>query len=219
MKLFYLLTVEPSTTGSGLEAMLASLPPEKREKLNRFRFDIDRKIGLYSELLTRCLICMRSGLQFNDIIIKTNEAGKPYLASFPYYEYNISHTRNAVAVALSDAPIGIDIERIRDIDINIAHDIFTDNELAYLFSKENDYKQRFFTLWTKKEALIKYGGKGLPSNLKSFDVTESLPATSISTITADEYVISICSDKKFCEKDLIKITEAELAEMWRDYAF
>ena len=219
MNKLYFLEVGPQYDGSILEKMLISLPDEKKEKLLRYRFEIDRKIGIYSQILIRCLICRVSGLKYRDIQINEGPTGKPYLACDPSYEFNISHTRNAVAAALSDKPIGVDIERIREIDINIAKSVFSDKELNWLQDASKDQNRRFFDIWTKKEALVKYHGIGLSGDLKSYDVTGPLPGEEIFTAGLNGYSISVCSKIKFYDSDVKKIAEADLIEMWRHDVF
>lgn len=39
------------------------------------------------------------------------EYGKPHINGYPNFYYNISHTSNAIAVAIANNPIGVDIEK------------------------------------------------------------------------------------------------------------
>ena len=45
------------------------------------------------------------------------ENGKPYIKNYPDYHFNISHSNGAVAIAFSDYPVGVDIEKIRKADM------------------------------------------------------------------------------------------------------
>lgn len=211
----YFLEVETPVDDCIFNTLLLSVPNEKRERLLRYRYAIDRKIGLLSEILIRCLLCRRTGAGFKDINIKAGKTGKPFLSDMPGFEFNISHTRNAIAAIVSDRPVGIDIERIRNIDIGFAQDVFTDNERAWLNKLPEDRYTRFFSLWTKKEAFVKYTGMGLSLDLKSFDVTRGFSSDQIKTTTVNDYVISVCSETGFNENGFVKMTEAELISMWR----
>jgi 4'-phosphopantetheinyl transferase len=215
MKELYFLELETPAAGSVLDLMFLSLPENRKNRLLRYRHDIDRKIGICADVLLRCLICRASGVRFMDIELKTGPAGKPYLSGGPGCEFNISHTRNAVAAALSDGPVGVDVEGLRDIDAALAERVFSDNELA-LFRGAEDRTVCFFDIWTKKEALLKYGGQGLSGDLKACDVTRPPEGAVISTFRCGGYTISACAKTPFGVSDLKKVTEADLAGMWRD---
>ena len=58
--------------------------------------------------------------------------------------------------------IGIDIQNRRDIDIDrLSQRYFSKGEQSFIYETEGDPITHFFTLWTRKEALCKYTGKGL----------------------------------------------------------
>lgn len=214
----YYLEIEPIINDSVLDEMMAYIPDDKKESVLRYRRDIDRKIRIYSDILIRCLISMKSGIKYREIDIKASRTGKPFLTCYPYYEFNISHTRTAVAAALSEKPVGVDIERVRDIDISIANKIFSDRELAWLYSKAEDQNLRFFEIWTKKEALAKYYGTGLSNNLKALDVLGSKHQAEFFTVTAAGYILSTCSDTQLQKNDFMRISEPEFIKMWRKHA-
>ncbi len=88
-----------------------------------------------------------------------SENGKPLLKNGLYI--SISHSGECVCAAISKKPIGIDIENIRDFDLKILNRFFTEREKRYIL--RGDINERFFTLWTIKEAIIKLEGKKLAS--------------------------------------------------------
>ena len=108
--------------------------------------------------------------------------------------FSISHSNDAVAVAISDSPVGIDIERKREID----HDAFSRRILTNLEQRElkarankNDF---ILELWTKKESIYKMIGKPpfVPSRLECNEYTTS---TFSEKIGDNDYIISVCSDE------------------------
>ncbi len=216
MKELYFLEVDTSCCAKSLNRMIETIPPEKQEKLKKYRYDIDRKIGVYADILLRILILKACGINYNDIVIMAGKTGKPYFACTPHIEFSLSHTRNAVAIALSDRPVGIDVEKIRETDLRLAKDIFSEKELLWLAEGETNQYRRFYELWTKKEAAIKFEGIGLPDDLKSVDVTDC-SAQKISTRHLGDYVVSVCSETDFSEIDIVSITEMELINTWRQY--
>jgi 4'-phosphopantetheinyl transferase len=211
------MEINPLCCDTVPDEMIRGISRERRERLLRYRSDLDRKLGVYAEVLVRCMICARSGLAYEGIEMKPSRTGKPYVTGFPGCEFSISHTKSAVAAAVSDKPVGVDVERIRDIDIGIAKRVFGEKELAWLDSAAEDRNQRFFSLWTKKEALVKYYGTGLTNSIKSLDVTGSFPGERIESFTIGDYIVSICSGDECQESDFARISEPELLEMWRKH--
>ena len=119
-----------------------------------------------------------------------NDYGKPYIDREGVY-FNISHSKGRVVCAVSDTPVGIDIEKLtekNDIDIkNFAKRYFVENEILAL--EREDYSAvAFYEIWTKKEAYSKMLGSALSKNFK-IDTTE----LDIVTYVNDGYVWSIAN--------------------------
>lgn len=151
----------------------------------------DKKLSLYSELIVRNHICHKHKMKNSAIKFDTNHYGKPLLKNYKNFHFNISHTHNAIAVAITDSPVGIDLEKVKEVDLKIAKRFFTEREIDYIICGDNLAK-RFFEVWTKKEAYIKYVGKGLSIPLKSFSVLDI--AEKIVTTEKDGYIISVCAN-------------------------
>lgn len=144
----------------------------------------------YSKLAKKFLIkkiCENYKLSPEDIVLLKTENGKPYIKDHPDIHFNISHTNGAIAVAFSDSPIGVDVEKIRDFNLKITERFFTPYEKKHLFCKTPDTKRSFFEIWTKKEAYIKRYGLTL-SQLKSTDTKH------IHTFQRGKFILSVCSE-------------------------
>jgi 4'-phosphopantetheinyl transferase len=215
MKQLYFLEVDARYHDDIMREMLETVSLPKKERLQKYRCDIDRKIGAYAEILLRLMISKVTGTGCSDIEIEAGKTGKPYLACTPRLEFNVTHTRNAVAVALSDRPIGVDVERIRQIDLSLARDIFSENELIWLNADSQNRLCRFFELWTRKEAFVKCSGNGLTDDLKTVDTTVRLSNEIFSTLYFSDYVVSVCAEDTFYGTDAEIIAEDELIEQWR----
>lgn len=81
------------------------------------------------------------------------ENGKPLSHQI---DFNISHSFGVVVLVISNHPVGVDIEKIREYDSELKRFISNDEEFDYI---KND--KDFFSLWTSKEALVKADGLGL----------------------------------------------------------
>lgn len=86
--------------------------------------------------------------------------GQPYLPGDERY-ISVSHSKNLVAVAVSDAPIGIDVERIAARPVaTLAKKCMTATEYERFLSAA-DQTLCFYRHWTAKEAYAKLTGSGL----------------------------------------------------------
>lgn len=96
--------------------------------------------------------------QYFDYEIAYNSQGKPYFCQIVKF-FNISHSSNYVACVIGDRPVGIDIEKARKGRQNLAKRFFDISEAEWI--KECDSDQRFFRIWTLKEAYGKATGQGV----------------------------------------------------------
>ena len=97
--------------------------------------------------------------QYFDYEIAYNSQGKPYFLSNCEIFFNISHSSNYVACVIGDRPVGIDIEKTREGRQNLAKRFFDISEAEWI--KECDSDERFFRIWTLKEAYGKATGQGV----------------------------------------------------------
>ena len=162
--------------------------------------------SLMAELIPKVMLSKYAGIPLNDIDIIKEESGKPRFLKQQHIYYNISHSGNYVICAFADKDVGIDIEKIRTINPEIARRFFTKNEQDYIFNDASEsYEKRFFTIWTLKESYLKALGKGLRKSLGSFSVvnnkgefmlTEEKGETGFRcnhNLFKKDYVYSICS--------------------------
>ena len=91
-----------------------------------------------------------------------NQYGAPFIENGPYF--SISHCKSGIAVAVSDTPIGIDIESIRTPKVDLVRKTMNSVEQSAIFSAANP-DWAFTRLWTQKEALLKMKGTGIIADL------------------------------------------------------
>ena len=122
-----------------------------------------------------------------------NDYGAPYIEGGPYF--SISHCKTGIAVAVSENPIGIDIEAIRTFKPELMRKTMNEDEQQRITSSATP-DQEFIRLWTQKEALLKLQGTGIISDLHHvLDHTLDLSWTEISHLSPD-YICTICSMNK-----------------------
>lgn len=95
---------------------------------------------------------------------------------------SISHTSGCGMLAVAAVPVGVDVERVRDVRVgDLAPTVLTPSEARWLDdSLAGDALHRaFLRCWTRKEAVLKAVGVGVTVPL---DLVETHPAT-VGTVT------------------------------------
>lgn len=103
------------------------------------------------------------------IRIKKAEHGKPYLVDVPELAFNLSHSANAMVIALGwNCQLGVDIESCepRTSLVGLVDKCFGEEEIAYWHSRPEAQKTvEFYRFWTRKEAFVKAMGRGIALGL------------------------------------------------------
>ena len=94
--------------------------------------------------------------------------GKPYIENCAYH-FNISHSGDWLLLAVGDAPVGADIEKITKIRPKTVEKFFSKIEQDRV---EKEGKNAFFEIWTQKESYVKYTGEGMKSLSKDLVYAE-----------------------------------------------
>lgn len=160
---------------------------EKRKTVEHFRSEEDKKRSIAADMLARLAVSERCGIPEADISFYREQGGKPHVRG-DITEFNVSHSADIVVCAVSDKPIGVDVEKIRDIDLGIANRFFTKNEIRYV----GNSIRNFFEIWTKKEAAVKRDGAGLRALSSIETYATEAQSTVLKTLFSGEYVISLC---------------------------
>ena len=177
-------------TDEAYEAHLASLPAWRREKALKYKKLDDRKrCVLAFALLQRALRDEYGITEVPEFVY--NEFGKPSLPNLPIH-FSISHCKDAVACAVSDHNIGIDVESIVPYNPDVARRVCTADELKMLEQSSNKDVD-FIKLWTVKEAISKYEGMGLSLQFSEIDVSKYAVHTNM--FKSKKLVLSIASDQ------------------------
>lgn len=205
-------------------SLLALVSPQKRNKTGKFKFFEDAQRCLLGDLLARYAICNKLGVKNSKLAFSNNKYGKPVLLQPEGIFFNISHSGDWVVCAVSNEPVGIDVEMIKPVEFNtIARRFFTETEYNDLMSKENNERLKYFyTLWTLKESYIKAVGKGLSIPLNSFSIQIENRNIMINTCSEfnpcffklyeiDEYhLVAVCSQNKSYTSEIKIITLSNL---------
>jgi 4'-phosphopantetheinyl transferase len=162
---------------TAIAAAVSVLSDEERAKYHRFRFARDARDYAAAHALLRATLSRESDRAPADWRFDKTTNGKPFLIGHGAdgVRFSLSHASGMVAsVVNAHADVGVDIECIDcDVEVvNIAGRFFAPAEVAQLTSlTANQQRDRFFDLWTLKEALSKALGVGMGQSLASHAFT------------------------------------------------
>ena len=146
--------------------MLPLVSPQRREQALRYQHIFGQFCCLKSYLMLCELLREWGGvlqLPVNEQpIFLYNDHGAPYIEGGPHF--SISHCKTGIAVAVSENPIGIDIEAIRTFSPDLMRKTMNQAEQQRITSSLTP-EVEFIRLWTQKEALLKLQGTGIISDL------------------------------------------------------
>ncbi len=195
----YLLKLfEPA--GDEYIKMLDLVGQERKNKILSIKNNKNRLQTLFADVLLRAVLCTSFGFNNRNLVFEKDSNGKPYLNERQVH-FNISHSENMVAVAVSDRDIGIDLEKARQVNPKLTERYFSEKENEYISVNNENWQTRFFEVWTKKEAILKRSGLGLRVELNKLETFEY---EFVKTYNVDEFVLSVC-----CENQNVSIINNE----------
>ncbi|HDX9580239.1 TPA: 4'-phosphopantetheinyl transferase superfamily protein [Bacillus pseudomycoides] len=166
----YALQVPDKLSHQTFLMLLNCVSNEKRERIKRFKRKEDAYRTLMADILIRSIILTKYGVSNQEITFIYNSYGKPFLSWDSSFSFNVSHSGKwVVAIVGQRQLVGIDIEEIQPIGMEIARRFFAPEEYEDLkVKKEKGRLLYFYDLWTLKESYIKAIGCGLSIPLDSF---------------------------------------------------
>lgn len=140
------------------------LSAEEIKKAGKFFQQIDKESFIVGKYCLRLLISRFTDLTPSQIEYSYTKNNKPYISNSLHF--NLSHHKNHVVIAISSKFVGIDVEyHLPNFDFtDIEENCFNDDEIKYIHQSVKP-SLNFYTLWTRKEALLKATGDGLINNL------------------------------------------------------
>jgi 4'-phosphopantetheinyl transferase len=146
-----------------------SLSQPERDRAARFYSAAHRACYINAHVALRAILASYLDLAPGQLEFETNAYGKPRLLNDPRLEFNLAHSRSLALIAVTRShPIGVDVEYLRDDfdTLELANRFFAPREIELVRSRPD----RFFEIWTRKEAFIKAIGMGVSYPLQEFDV-------------------------------------------------
>lgn len=186
-----------------MQASQSWLSQEEKQRVERFQFEEHKKQLVLGRYFLRSVLSEYGITQKEQWRFRYNDYGKPQICaeqqSHPALFFNLSHSKRQFALAISRLEeTGIDVEfnKRERLVSKIAKRFFSPTEVSALLEMpEQGQQQRFFELWTLKEAYIKACGLGLGIPLDQFsfafesDKTLSLSIDKLRIDNADHWQI------------------------------
>jgi 4'-phosphopantetheinyl transferase len=167
------------------------LSEDERARASSFRFEADRWSFAAAHAGLRVLLGPMVACAPHLVRFAAGANGKPLLDPDRHgaaVQFNISHARGCVAVAIAGCRIGVDIEPRRVLPdlMAVARTAFASEGLAALVARSEPAARRalFYRYWTLGEAFIKATGEGMAQDLTGFAFSSQGPPA-LTRVSAD----------------------------------
>ena len=170
-----------------LDLALKRVSAQRREQALKFRHENGRRLSLAVYLLLMDGLRDEHGILTPPVFDYTAE-GKPFILGCPNIHFSFSHSGNVALCALSDQPVGADVEVPRKITSSLISYTMNDLEQEQI-NASADPAMQFLYFWTRKEALLKLTGEGIRNDMKT--VLSEAEKYHFETIKTNHYIFSI----------------------------
>jgi 4'-phosphopantetheinyl transferase len=164
--------------GAELAALERMLDDEERERANRFVLEADRRRFVLAHAALRSCLALYWGGPPERLRFHYGPFGKPALKPEARGQtplcFNLSHSRSLALLAVARREVGVDVEDLdREVDeLAIGLQCLSPREQLALAARPAGRQRRaaFFSLWTRKEALLKGLGTGFSRDPTTIDL-------------------------------------------------
>ena len=147
-----------------LDAALSEISEQRREQAVKFKHELGQRLCVLAYQLLKQGLRKAYGIEGNPQF-EYNEHGKPAIVGHPEIFFNFSHCKEAVLCAISEQPVGVDVESVRSFNDSLVHYTMNEDEIREIETAE-DRAVAFIRLWTMKEAALKLEGTGICKDMK-----------------------------------------------------
>lgn len=169
------------------------LTADETKRADRFFRQTDRDRFIISRIALKLILAKYIGQSATSIEFGIGKNKKPYVKNQGNLNlhYNLSHSEDAILLAISNFPIGADVEHLNSSFSfkDVLDDNFGADEISYI--NEKDSSGRFFRIWTRKEAITKATAQGLDVDLRLIPGIDGVHLVESGIIASDDnWVIS-----------------------------
>ncbi len=162
--------IQVSACAGMVSSLLSVLGPGEKERASTYPNEKDKHRFIICRGALRILLGKYTGNKPQDIHLTLGKNKKPFIRLDPSVDiqFNVAHSGDWILIAISDNPVGIDIEFIDGAFFysEMLPVCFSKAEIDYITNSEIPHAT-FYLLWTRKEALVKASGQGIETELES----------------------------------------------------
>jgi 4'-phosphopantetheinyl transferase len=179
--------VDISVNLSCIPQFLKVLTADEITRANRYISKSDGDKFIVSRGVLRYILAKYLNQPAASIRFELTENKKPFIVykTGPELHFNLSDSADKVLIAIAKSPVGIDVEIINpkfDYKEILPYN-FNPEEINYI--KLDDSLKRFYSLWTRKEAILKATGIGLTDHLPLIHVLNGTNQTDGSLLSTE----------------------------------
>lgn len=175
------MALDPDAAVAGLCDFLAA---DEIARMMRYARRADQLRFAVARAVLRGLLGARVERDPLDLVFAKGTHGRPRLATHPGVSFNVSHSGEAVLIALSmRRTVGVDIERV---DAALRWQALLDLVCAPREARTIRSSRDFYRCWTAKEAVLKATGEGIGKGLPALDLTSGWLPSSLTVVALEE---------------------------------
>jgi 4'-phosphopantetheinyl transferase len=158
------------------------LSPDERTRADRFQFEVHRNRFVVGRGLLRVILARYCDVPPERLRFNYGANGKPELTpgqgarrAAGALHFNLAHSEGVGVLAVTQSgPVGVDVEQVRTLleFKELVGRFFSLREAAEFSTLPWEHQPAaFFSLWTRKEALLKAMGEGIARSLNQVEVS------------------------------------------------
>jgi 4'-phosphopantetheinyl transferase len=184
----HLYRVKISDHLSNVEDYARLLDAAELGRAARYHHKRDEYRFIVSRAVLRSVLSKKILSEPRDIRFDLSSGKKPYLAC-PVHadvQFNVAHSGEYILIAVAKLFVGADVEFIdREFDISsVMKFAFSNNEIEYITNAVSA-SLAFYTIWSRKEALLKGSGKGITEDLSGTSCLDGINKVESEVIGSD----------------------------------
>ncbi len=174
-------------------------------RTNEYTLPDDKYRTYVSYLLLKQMVAKIYNLNLDKIDIVRDKNNKPQIKDNGFC-FNISHSKNIVAIVVDDNPIGIDVEQLRKTDLRVVAKYFDtmSPQIQNSIYPDEEYTKQ----WTIYESQLKlFGSQQLLMQNKTKVFTHSF---TLSDSADTKYHLSVSSSNPFDNIEIVQINNPKI---------